>query len=78
MVWKCFVLPGVDDTLTFFSPRRALIVLDFPTFGYPTRPTTAFGGGFPLASVNSRRKITIVDLYEEILRTHQKGLVHVG
>lgn len=33
MVWKCLVLPGVDDTLTFFSPISELIVLDFPTFG---------------------------------------------
>jgi len=33
IVWKCFVFPGVEETLTFFSPMRALIVLDFPTLG---------------------------------------------
>ena len=44
MVWKCFVLPGVDDTETFFAPMSALIVDDFPTFGYPTRPIVVFRG----------------------------------
>lgn len=33
IVWKCFVFPGVEETLTFFSPMRAFMVLDFPTFG---------------------------------------------
>ena len=33
IVWKCLVFPGVEETLTFFSPMRALIVLDFPTLG---------------------------------------------
>lgn len=33
IVWKCFVFPGVEETLTFFSPIRALMVLDFPTLG---------------------------------------------
>ena len=42
IVWKCLVLPGVAETDTFFSPMRALIVDDLPTFGYPTRPTTSF------------------------------------
>ncbi len=44
MVWKCLVLPGVDETDTFFSPSRALIVDDLPTLGYPTRPTTSLDG----------------------------------
>ena len=34
IVWKCFVFPDVEETLTFFSPMRAiLMVLDFPTLG---------------------------------------------
>lgn len=53
MVWKCFVLPGVDETLTFFSPSNELMVLDFPTLGYPTRPIESFEGGFPLWSRKS-------------------------
>ena len=44
IVWKCFVFPGVDETLTFFSPKRELIVLDLPTLGYPTSPTTSLDG----------------------------------
>lgn len=43
IVWKCFVLPGVDETDTFLAPSRALMVLDFPTLGYPTSPTFSFG-----------------------------------
>jgi hypothetical protein len=53
IVWKCFVLPGVDETLTFFSPIRELMVLDFPTFGYPTSPTTILGGDLPSLSAKS-------------------------
>ena len=53
IVWKCLVFPGVDETLTFFSPRRAFIVLDFPTLGYPTRPTLCFVGAFPKQSLKS-------------------------
>lgn len=37
-VWKCFVLPGILATPTFFLPNTALITLDFPTFGYPVNP----------------------------------------
>jgi hypothetical protein len=33
MVWRCFVLPGVIDTLTFFSPQSTLMVEDLPTLG---------------------------------------------
>lgn len=33
MVWKCFVLPGVDETETFFAPMSALMVDDLPTLG---------------------------------------------
>ena len=34
IVWKCFVFPDVEETLTLFSPMRAiLMVLDFPTLG---------------------------------------------
>lgn len=51
MVWKCFVFPGVDETETFFAPIKALIVDDFPTFGYPTRPIWVFRG---LSGVESR------------------------
>jgi hypothetical protein len=32
-VWKCFVLPGVLETETFFAPRSALMVDDLPTLG---------------------------------------------
>lgn len=53
MVWKCFVLPGVEETLTFFSPIKELMVLDFPTLGYPTSPIDNFEGGLPDASWNS-------------------------
>lgn len=53
IVWKCLVFPGVDETLTFFSPRREFIVLDLPTLGYPTRPTFNFVGGLPVASEKS-------------------------
>jgi len=41
-VWKCFVLPGILATPTFFLPKRALITLDLPTLGYPTNPTYTF------------------------------------
>jgi hypothetical protein len=44
IVWKCFVLPGVEETETFLEPIRALIVDDFPTLGYPTRPICVFRG----------------------------------
>ena len=37
-VWKCFVFPGWADTPTFLAPKRALMVLDLPTLGYPTNP----------------------------------------
>ncbi len=37
-VWKCLVLPGKLATATFFFPNTALMTLDLPTFGYPTRP----------------------------------------
>lgn len=53
IVWKCLVFPGVEDTLTFFSPSNELMVLDFPTFGYPTKPTTSFTGLLPDKSVNT-------------------------
>jgi hypothetical protein len=43
-VWKCLVFPGVAETETRLPPRRALIVDDFPTLGYPTRPTTSLDG----------------------------------
>jgi hypothetical protein len=33
IVCRCFVLPGVIDTLTFFSPQSTLMVDDLPTFG---------------------------------------------
>lgn len=33
MVWKCLVLPGVEETETFFAPTRELIVEDLPTLG---------------------------------------------
>mmetsp|Transcript_46059 Transcript_46059/g.75413 ORF Transcript_46059/g.75413 Transcript_46059/m.75413 type:complete len:243 (-) Transcript_46059:622-1350(-) len=39
-VWKCLVLPGVALTTTFLLVNRALMVLLFPTLGYPTIPTT--------------------------------------
>lgn len=32
-VWKCFVLPGILATPTFFCPNKALITEDLPTFG---------------------------------------------
>mmetsp|Transcript_7634 Transcript_7634/g.18446 ORF Transcript_7634/g.18446 Transcript_7634/m.18446 type:complete len:234 (-) Transcript_7634:761-1462(-) len=38
IVWKCFVLPGVAVTPTFFAPQSALTVEDLPTLGYPTKP----------------------------------------
>lgn len=60
MVWKCLVFPGVEDTLTFFSPSNELMVLDFPTFGYPTRPTTSFVGWFPDESVNAKTRPKLV------------------
>lgn len=41
-VWKCLVFPGVAETETRFEPSRALMVDDFPTLGYPTRPTMSF------------------------------------
>lgn len=46
MVWKCFVLPGVEETETFLDPIKALIVDDLPTLGYPTRPICVFRGLF--------------------------------
>src|ERR1700733_11653388 len=55
IVWKCLVFPGVEDTLTFFSPMRALIVLDFPTLGYPTSPTLSLGV-FPPGGVKTACK----------------------
>jgi hypothetical protein len=42
IVWKCFVFPGVDETETRFSPSKAFIVDDLPTFGYPTKPIVSF------------------------------------
>jgi hypothetical protein len=45
MVWKCLVFPGVDETDTRFSPSKAFIVEDLPTFGYPTKPTISFLSG---------------------------------
>ena len=36
LTWKCFVLPGVDDTDTFLYCNNELIVELLPTFGYPT------------------------------------------
>ena len=38
-VWKCLVLPGVGATAVFLEPKRALMVEDLPTLGYPVRPT---------------------------------------
>lgn len=32
-VWKCFVFPGVEETLVFFSATITLTVDDLPTFG---------------------------------------------
>ena len=32
-VWKCFVFPGVEETVVFFDPNKALMVLDLPTLG---------------------------------------------
>uniref|UniRef100_A0A336N0R4 CSON010205 protein n=1 Tax=Culicoides sonorensis TaxID=179676 RepID=A0A336N0R4_CULSO len=39
IVWKCFVCPGVRETLTTFFPISALSSDDLPTFGNPTQPT---------------------------------------
>jgi hypothetical protein len=50
MVWKCLVFPGVEETETFFAPIKALIVEDFPTLGYPTRPIWVFRGCSDLES----------------------------
>jgi hypothetical protein len=33
LTWKCFVLPGVAETGTFFVRNKALIVELLPTFG---------------------------------------------
>ena len=49
IVWKCLVLPGVDETDTFLAPISALMVEDFPTLGYPTRPICVFLR-FPVSS----------------------------
>jgi hypothetical protein len=54
IVWKCFVFPGVDDTDTFFAPTRELIVDDFPTLGYPTKPTTSEDGATPSELANAK------------------------
>lgn len=43
-VWKCLVLPGVEETETFLAPIRAFIVEDLPTLGYPTRPICVLRG----------------------------------
>ncbi|KAA6416448.1 MAG: hypothetical protein FRX49_03779 [Trebouxia sp. A1-2] len=39
-VWKCLVLPGVGATAVFLEPKRALIVEDLPTLGYPGHQLT--------------------------------------
>ena len=54
-VWKCFVFPGVEDTDTFFAPIKELMVDDFPTFGYPTSPTTSEDGFTPSEFAKSRQ-----------------------
>lgn len=77
MVWKCFVLPGVDDTLTFFSPIREFIVLDFPTLGYPTRPITSFVACWPADSVKSNTGKARKAVHAHIVTTYSIGLVQL-
>lgn len=82
IVWKCFVLPGVAETDTFFSPTKALMVEDLPTLGYPTRPTVKVGASaaqghisFPFfAAVRAVRTSVLVSVRLGRRRTHEEVL----
>ncbi|KAH3685174.1 hypothetical protein WICPIJ_003835 [Wickerhamomyces pijperi] len=83
MVWKCLVLPGVDETDTFLDPIRALMVEDLPTLGrslddltvgFSFKQLVGFVGGEE-SEIDASR-FEVVGPGSSLLWRQQIGLVH--